>query len=178
MNTLTVQPLINPSGLRRDDLPTTEDDEAEYVDISQLTIQEQIQEHHQHPSSEPPEETRIVVPTEDDRKYHSILRELEGLKSIVIQMNTLLQTQNESITNNLDHSTQLNDQLKALNDQISGLKSQMQPSRWRYLRDYFFPLCSLMGLNMPVLLVFGLKTGLISLPFSWLICKYLTYSWW
>lgn len=104
-----------------------------------------------------------------DEKHDELLKELEILKKMMTDMSLIILKQNETIDKSIDNSVESSKQLADLSEQLNKISSQLQPSRWRYVKDYIVPLCGLLGVNTPFMVLLGIKTGFISVPCSYLI---------
>jgi len=114
-------------------------------------------------------ENRVSSTSEEDKKYNDLLRELDNLRKIVTDLNSVIERQNETIEANVNTTVSVNDYLIKISSQIEDLKLRSQPSRWSYVRELVLPLASMIGINTPFIILFGIKTGLISVPFSWAV---------
>ena len=145
----------------------------------QLTIPcEDTDWHHVDARTELLGDHKITSNSQDDNetKYNELLRELDTLKRIVIELSSAISKQNEALDQSIDLTSNNREQMKKINQQLEQLRLQSQPSRWRYIKDYIIPLSGLVGINTPFFVMFGLKYGLFSVPCSWLVTKIINYT--
>ena len=109
----------------------------------------------------------IVREIIDYKNHNNLLKEVEYLKNMVIDMNKLMITQNENI-NRLGYNVdKMNDSMIFVSKEISLIRG----NKYSYIKDYLFPALRLVGTYTPFIMLMASKTGIASSTLSFLFFK-------
>ena len=94
---------------------------------------------------------------------NQLLREIEILKNMILDLNTKLSEQND-VMEKLDDSTiVIIDKVVSINNELETMKDErISQSRFTYIKDYILPTIGLAVLNTPIFWLMGPKAGLMS----------------
>lgn len=109
---------------------------------------------------------------EDPDKYVELLREIDSLKSIIIDLHSTVVLQSDGVDRINEKVGLITDKVIDINNDISDMKdSQNSQRRYGYFRDYVLPLIGTIGVNYPIFWFMGPKAGILASTASYLICK-------
>lgn len=109
----------------------------------------------------------------DNKKYNELLHEIESLKTMIIDLHTIIVLQNEGVDKSSSNIMVIKDKINGLNKTIDTMKSsQENQTKYGYIRDYVFPAISMITVNYPIFWVLGPKTGMIASTLSYMIWKF------
>lgn len=105
-------------------------------------------------------------------KHDEILKEMEMLKSMMVDLHQIIHLQSEGVNKITDTIETINDRVQKVDNELHSIKdSQVNSTRFGYIRDYVFPIVGAASLNYPIFWVFGPKTGMIASTLSYLMWK-------
>lgn len=107
----------------------------------------------------------------DYKKHNELLKEVEYLKNIVIEMHRLMITQNETINKVGDNVDKMNESMIFVSKEINSIKNKPSYNKYSYVKDYLFPALKLAGTYTPFLMLMSAKTGIASSVLSFLFCR-------
>lgn len=108
----------------------------------------------------------------ENKKYNEISKELESLKSMIIELHTIVNNQNENIENTYTGIEKIREKIKSVDSDLVEIKNhQTMTSRFDYIKDYIFPVFGITTINYPIFWMFGPKTGMISSALSYMLWR-------
>jgi hypothetical protein len=106
----------------------------------------------------------VIIKDGDDYKRHTeLIREVENLKSIVIEMHKMMIDQNENISK-IGENMEL---MKSFRGNYRG--------KYCYIRDYLFPALRIAGAYTPFIVLLSTKTGIASSVIRFLFSRFLNF---
>lgn len=115
----------------------------------------------------------IVVQDIDHKKYNELLHEIECLKSMIIDLHTILLLQNEGVDKSNNNILFIKEKINSVNCDINAMKtSQEKQSRFGYIRDYVFPAIGMVTVNYPIFWLAGPKTGIMASTLGYMLWKF------
>jgi phosphomevalonate kinase len=105
--------------------------------------------------------------------YTELLKQMNDLKSIIIDLNTVIHSQDELIVNSSDNLQHLNLKIRDITCKLESIDDKNQVGMLRSIFDNIVTLTGVLSVNTPILIAFGLKTGIVTIPFTYLFYKYL-----
>lgn len=115
----------------------------------------------------------IVVQDIDPKKYNELLHEIESLKSMIIDLHSIVLLQNEGVDKSNNNIMFIKEKINSVNCDINSMKtSQQNQSKFGYIRDYVFPTIGMITVNYPVFWILGPKTGMIASTLSYMLWKF------
>ncbi|MDD4930708.1 MAG: hypothetical protein PHG66_00950 [Candidatus Colwellbacteria bacterium] len=114
----------------------------------------------------------IVNEVIDHKRHCDLLKEVEYLKSMVIDMHKLMVIQNENVNRLGDNVDKMNESMILVSNEISTIKGVKIPySKYSYIKDYLFPVLRLAGTYTPFIMLMSAKTGIASSVLSFLFFR-------
>ncbi len=112
--------------------------------------------------------TSVDIP---NYKLDEIMREVNQLKNIVIDISKSVSIQNENFTKSIDNVENINNRMSLIIDKLEHVNIPIEESytSWSYFKSFILPIAGVLGFNLPVLVMFGVKTGLFTLPINLLL---------
>jgi len=105
--------------------------------------------------------------------YTELLKQMNDLKNIIIDLNTVIHSQDELIVNSSDNLQNLNLKIRDITCKLELIDDKTQVGMLRSIFDNIVTLTGVLSVNTPILIAFGLKTGIVTIPFTYLFYKYL-----
>lgn len=115
----------------------------------------------------------IVHDRIDPKQFNDLLKEVEYLKSMVIEMHRLMVTQNENISRIGDNVGKMNENMVFVSKEIGFIRggTNINLGKYTYVKDYLFPALRIAGTYTPFLMILTAKTGIASTTLSFLFSK-------
>lgn len=113
----------------------------------------------------------IVREVIDYKRHNELLKEVEYLKGMVIEMHRLMITQNENVNRLGDNIDKMNESVIFVSKEISSIKGSKTYSSYSYIKNYLFPALRLAGTYTPFIMLMSSKTGIASSVLSFLFCR-------
>jgi len=108
----------------------------------------------------------------DHKRHNDLLKEVEYLKNMVIDMHKLMVMQNENIHRLGDSVGKMNESVILVSKDISVMKCIKIPyNKYSYIKDYLFPALRLAGTYTPFIVLLAAKTGIASSTLSFLFFR-------
>lgn len=105
-----------------------------------------------------------LIVKDDPKKYNDLIKEVEYLKLMVIDMHKLMVVQNENVN-------RLGDTVDKMNENVSiysrGILKESSDT-YAYIKTYLFPALKLAGTYTPLIMLLTTKTGLASSTISFI----------
>ena len=142
------------------------------LDSTDIDVSEEIDDIDQ-PLKDGDEKKWIIVNDVIDHKRHcDLLKEVEYLKSMVIEMHKLMMTQNENVNRLGDNVDKMNESMILVSKEIGNIKSAKIPyTKYTYMKDYLFPVLRIAGTYTPFIMLLSAKTGIASSILSFLFFR-------
>ena len=107
-----------------------------------------------------------------DDKYNNLLREIELIKSVIIEVHRSSAIQSEGVDRLLGTIDKLKDNIDSTNKEVQDIKeANISSTRFGYIRDYIFPAIGILGVNYPLFLLAGPKLGLMMSTIGYVLLK-------
>ena len=143
------------------------------TDISNSLIEDKLLQLNDDENNDDEKKWIIVHQDIDPKKYNELLREIESLKSIILDIHHVVSVQSEGVdkVSNIISSTK--NTIDKVNKELNDMKdAQISSSRFGCIKDYVFPVIGMISVNYPVFWLMGPKTGMIASTLSYMIWKF------
>ncbi len=120
--------------------------------------------------------TKWIVIERDlsEEKYKTMISEIEELRSIVLEMNRLVFSQQETMNSVDSNILKVAENFKKIDNELIAIKNGSS-NKLAYVRDYLIPgtfaLIGFLGLQTPILLFLGVKFGVVTSALHFLFYK-------
>lgn len=113
------------------------------------------------------------ITIQDHKKYNELLGEIESLKSMIIDLHTVITLQNEGFEHSNNNISVIKEKINSINCDINTMKSsQEKQTKFGYIRDYIFPTIGMITVNYPIFWILGPKSGIIASTLSYALWKF------
>ena len=112
--------------------------------------------------------TSVDIP---NYKLDEIMKEVNLLKNIVIDISKTVSIQTENFNKSIDNIENINHRMTLIVDKLEhiNIPQQQEYTTYSYFKSYILPIAGVLGFNLPILIMFGVKTGLFTLPINFLL---------
>ena len=119
-----------------------------------------------HENEDDQNDDQWLIIKEDPKKYNDLIKEVEYLKTMVIDMHKLMVIQNENVNRLGTTVDKMNDNVSSIHSRNILLKES--GGTYTYMKTYLFPVVKLAGTYSPLIMLLTAKTGLASSTVSFI----------
>lgn len=118
-------------------------------------------------------ENKLDVTCENpDPRYEGLVEEIKSLRAMVMDLKQISLQHGDKVKDITESLFKYEEKIKEVWIEVQTISGKTNPCFYHYIiRSIAYTLLSFVGMHLPLFLLLGLKSGMLTLPFSYLVYK-------